>query len=278
MNRREFILGTAAAAVTIRATAQAAERPAKTIRIAHCGDPQLGFGFGKEPDARERKYKADLERFERTIAAVNALKPDLCFIAGDMTHLPEELERDWPRLLKLFTVPVVAAPGNHDMGNNLTKPNVERFERVFGYEYKSLKVGDWRFICGNSQYWRPTSETGRKEKYEAWLKDEFAKAKAAGEPVILASHMPPFVARTNEPDTYENCPLELRPARLQAYRTAGTRFYLCGHTHSMLARAWHGITFLNAETTCLNFDELPFGFRLFTVRPDGSYDWDFRRI
>ena len=274
MNRREFLLGSAAVAATASVRAAGSERTDGTVRIAHCGDPQLGFGFDKKVD----KYRIDLERFERVIASVNAAKPDLCFIAGDLCHDPERLDEDWPRLLKLFKVPVAVAPGNHDMGNSLTKANVERFERIVGYEYMSLKVGDWRFLCGNSQYWRPTAEKERQAKYEAWVKDEFAKAKAAGEKVILATHMPPYVGRANEPDTYENCPLALRETRLKAYRRLGARFYLCGHTHSMLARAYYGMTILNAETTCVNFDELPFGYRMFVLRPDGSYDWSFCKI
>ena len=255
----------------------AVDMPGREIRIVHCGDPQLGFGPGGEA-AAEAKYAEDLARFERVIAAVNELKPDLCFIAGDMTHVGERLERDWPRLAKAFKVPFVVAPGNHDLGDCVTKESVERFERVFGYSYKSLKVGDWRFICGNSQYWRPTDETDRKAKYEAWVADELKKAKAAGEKLILASHIPPFTMRSDEPDSWENCPMAIRSERVKAYLDAGARFYLAGHTHTMLARAFHGMTILNAETTCWNFDGLPFGFRVLTIRADGSYDWNFRKV
>lgn len=275
MNRREFLLGSSMAAA-LPASFGGGVPAGETVRIVHCGDPQLGFGF--DPKRTAEKYAADLGRFERVVDAVNALRPDLCFIAGDMTHVASDLERDFPRLLGRFRVPVVAAPGNHDMGNSVTRANAERFERVFGYEYKSLKVGGWRFICGNSQYWRPTAEKERQTKYEAWVRDEFARAKAAGEKVILGSHMPPYVSRENEPDTYENCPLALRAARLKAYRDLGAKFYLCGHTHTMLARSFHGMSILNAETTCVNFDDQPFGFRLLTIRPDGGWGWDFHPV
>ena len=273
LDRRNFLSGLVAAAPAL---ALAEAKPADgAVRIVHCGDPQFGFGFGGDA---AKKYAEDLARFERVIEAVNALKPDLCFIAGDMTHLAGELEKDWPRLMKRFTVPTVVAPGNHDMGNSLTRENVERFERVFGYSYKSLRVGGWRFLCGNSQYWRETAETERKAAYEKWLADSFAAAKAAGERVILASHMPPYVARPDEADTYENCPKPLRAERLKAYRELGAKFYLCGHTHTMLARSYHGMVLLNAETTCVNFDDRPFGFRLLTLRPDGGWGWDFHAL
>ena len=275
MNRREFLLASAAVAVS-EAGAGSGARSTGEIRIVHCGDPQLGFAApGQDP---EKKYAEDLTRFEKVVAAVNDLQPDLCFVAGDMTHVSEQLERDWPRLVRKFKVPFVAAPGNHDMGQRLTRANVERFERVFGYEYRSFKVGDWRFICGNSQYWHPTEEAERKSRYEAWFAGELKAAKAAGEKVILASHIPPYKLRDNEPDGYDNCPSALRRRRLQAYLEAGARFYLAGHTHTMQARAFKGLAILNAETTCWNFDGLPFGFRVLTIRSDGGYDWRFEPV
>ena len=252
----------------------------RTIRIAHCGDPQFGFSNPKDAAA---SYAADLARFERLIDDVNEWSPDLCFLAGDMTHRAADLERDWPRLLKRFRVPVVATAGNHDMGQNLTRENVERFERVFGYEYTSVRVGGWRFVSGNSQYWRPTTETARRDRYEVWLKAELAAAKSAGEPVILATHMPPFVTSLGEADSYNNYPLAdeglpPREERFASYREAGVRFYLAGHTHCMIARAQDGITILNVETTCRNFDGLPMGYRRMEIAPDGDYSWTFRRI
>lgn len=275
----ELAMGTLATSLSGCLTAKCGgER--RQIRIAHCGDPQFGFS---DPNNAEASYAADMARFERLIDDVNEWKPDLCFLAGDMTHLNVDLERDWPRILKRFRVPVVATAGNHDMGQNLTRENVERFERVFGYEYTSMRLGGWRFVSGNSQYWRPTTETARRERYEDWLKAEFAAAKSAGEPIILATHMPPFVASIREADSYENYPLAdkgfaPRHERFASYRKAGVQFYLAGHTHRMIARALDGITILNAETTCRNFDWLPTGYRRLELSADGSYSWNFRRI
>ncbi len=179
-NRKDFLVG-ALAASALAGCAGLSTGKGWTVRIAHCGDPQFGFGaFGRNDLSPEEAYRIDLARFERTIEFVNRARPDLCFIAGDMTNRAVDLERDWPRLVRRFEVPLVVTPGNHDMGQSLTRENVERFERVFGYEYKSLKVGGWRFISGNSQYWRLTEEKERQARYEAWLKRELASAKAAG--------------------------------------------------------------------------------------------------
>ena len=278
-NRRDFIKAAAmlgAAAVAGRSSAQNAPvaPPSETeIRIAHCGDPQFGFGPGGK-----NAYNRDLARFERLIDAVNRLKPDLVVLGGDMTHVANQVTRDWPRLLKLFKVPVLATPGNHDLGIPMLGRRLARYRSVFGYDYKSIKVGKWRFISGNTMYWHKTDEIEEKKKYEEWIAAELAKAKAADEPVILCGHIPPFVSTVNENNSYENHPKEGRVARLKMYLDNGVRYFLSGHTHRLVVRAYKGMTILNPETTSRNFDELPYGFRLMTLRADGGYSWDFHRV
>ena len=276
-DRRGFLLGAAAAVLAGSGNAQTIkERTSGVVRIAHCGDPQ--FGFCKCKGGPEQAYRLDLGRFERTIDAVNRLKPDLCFVAGDMTNVGADVIRDWPRLVKLFKVPLVVTPGNHDMGERIVRKNVERFRQVFGYDYTAVKVGKWRFVSGNSQYWYPTEEKELKEAYETWLRQELEEATARNEPVIVGAHISPFMRRADEPNDSQNCPKDKRKKRFALYARSGVKFYLAGHIHRMMARAHDGITYLNAETTCRNNDGLPFGFRLLTLRDDGTYSWDFNRI
>lgn len=282
-SRRDFLLGAAAAAACAGCAGARSAAPGEqgAVRIVHCGDPQFGFGtYGRKDLSHEEAYRIDLARFERTIESVNRLRPDLCFIAGDMTDRASDLERDWPRLLKRFEVPVVVTPGNHDLGDkvareSVTRENVERFRRVFGYDHTSVRVGKWRFISGNSQLWFKTNATDLQERYEAWIEKELGDARAKGEPVILGAHFPPFVRWFAEESDHQNCPKEKRLARFERYADCGVRCFLAGHTHTVIARAHRGMMFFNAETTCCNFDGRPFGFRLLTLREDGSYAWDF---
>ena len=110
--------------------AKPADAKAPRLRIAHMTDPQFGFGPGKRPN---EKYASDLRRFEREIEIVNSMKPDLALITGDMTNNHNDVKKDWPRLLKKFEVPVAVAPGNHDLGNSMTRPVLDRYLSVFGY-------------------------------------------------------------------------------------------------------------------------------------------------
>ena len=103
---------------------------------------------------------------------VNELKPDLLVFGGDMTQRPGDIEKEWPALLKRVQVPFVVTPGNHDMGNRLTRENLERFRKVFGRDYGALDVKGWRVVAGNSQYWHKTEAKDEQAKYEAWLNNK----------------------------------------------------------------------------------------------------------
>ncbi len=109
-----------------------------SLTLAHIGDPQLGFFSGSED--YETKYREDLARMERVIDAVNALRPDVALISGDMVHRGADIVRDWPRLINLFKVPVVATPGNHDMCQRLTREALDRYMIIFGRDYGAFDV------------------------------------------------------------------------------------------------------------------------------------------
>ncbi len=244
-----------------------------SLTIAHIGDPQIGFAFPGED--YEAKYREDLARMERVIEAVNALRPDVALLSGDMTHVGADIVRDWPRLLPLFKVPVVATPGNHDMGQRLTREARDRYNALFGRDYGTYDAKGWRILFGNTQYWLETDETEAQARYEAWVRDELERAKELHGRLILAGHNAPFAYRPDEADGYENCPMESRFARLDAYLAAGARFYLAGHMHRLCLRGYRDLTILSGESLSRNFDARPFGFRVFQVADDFSYTWNF---
>jgi predicted phosphodiesterase len=55
----------------------------------------------------------------------------------------------------------------------------------------------------------------------------------------------------------------------------GVFIWLSGHLHKTVNRNCGKIAILNGETTSVNFDRHPYGFRLLTVHPDNSFDWTF---
>lgn len=284
--RRGFLRGAIAAGAAVAAggarSAEVAEdgRKARTgrLRIAHLTDPQ--FGFGPKFKTAAENYREDLARFEKAIEAVNAMKVDLALVTGDMTHVAEDLAKDWPRLVKAFEVPLLVAPGNHDLGknNNATREGLDRFRSVFGYDRKAIDVRGWRVIAGNTLFLRTDDLADEKAAYEAWLKDELKKAKKYGGRVVIAGHHPPFVDRWNEKETYENFPRKLRDGRLRMYRNAGAKFFIAGHTHRFTVRGYGELTIFNAETTSRNFDARCRGFRLLEVDDAMNYTYNYIRV
>lgn len=235
------------------------------LTIAHCCDPQFGFG----------SYEDELARCKRELELVNASKPDLVFFAGDMCHARANLKKEWPSLLKDVEAPYLTAVGNHDVPDPVKKEDVDRFVEVFGAEYASLELNGWKVIVFNSQYIRPTEETELYERQVEWFQKEVADGKEKGTPMILGSHVPPFVKSLDEKDEYFNFPTKIRQDFLDFARENGARFYLAGHTHTTLERNYRDVPILNAETTSRNFDNRPFGFRLLKIDADMNYEWNF---
>ena len=136
--------GQSANAVMPKKVDALANKPVLTV--AHCCDPQFGFGESKD------SYAADLGKLEKELELVNAANPDVVFFAGDMCHDHNDLKKDWPTLLKGINAPVLTAVGNHDVPDPVKRADVDLFCEVFGAEYASLDINGWKLIVVNSQY------------------------------------------------------------------------------------------------------------------------------
>lgn len=285
MDRRSFLKKLAAVPLVGAAKEVAgAGTSAGSLRIAHFCDPQFGFSTRnpamkwRAPEHSRKNYEEDLARCDRTIDKINAVKPDLVLFGGDMTQNAKDVVSEWPALLKRLVVPWMVAPGNHDMGNNVTRANLDRFRNVFGRDREARDVKGWRIVAGNSQLWFKTEAEDEQAAYETWLQEELEKAKSYRGRVVLASHIPPFAFAYDEKDSYDSCPRSTRMKRLESYVDAGARFYLAGHMHRFVARGYKNLEILNAEAGCDNFDLRPQGFRLFEVRDDFSYSYEFVEV
>ncbi len=263
-----------------------AARPVEsgTLRIAHLCDPQFGFVTGRRSmkwraaEHFEKNYAEDLARCERAVERINALKPDLLLFGGDMVQNVPDVEKHWPRLLEQVRVPWMITPGNHDMGNQVTKENLDRFRRIFGRDYDARDIKGWRIVAGNSQFWHPTELNEERVAYEHWLQNEFKKARKYGGRVILATHIPPFAFSEDEKDSYDNCPISLRAKKLESYVSAGVRFMLTAHRHRLAVCGWKTLTVFGSEALCANFDMRPCGFRILDFNSDFSYSWNFIEV
>ncbi|MBR4976569.1 MAG: metallophosphoesterase, partial [Thermoguttaceae bacterium] len=192
-----------------------------TLTIAHCCDPQLGFGIAENAEAA---YRQDLQRLEQEIELLNAARPDVAVFAGDMTHLVADAPRDWPRLLKKIEVPFLIAPGNHDVPDPVKKAALEAYCAIFGDDNKLLNINGWKIVAANSQFCRSTDETALRDEHNAWFEAELRDAASTKTPVIVATHVPPFVKSLDEKDEYFNFPTAERRAYLDFCVDNGVKF------------------------------------------------------
>ena len=239
-----------------------------TLRIAHLTDPQLGFGPGGFDD--------DLAAFKTEINNVNALRPDLVVIAGDMVNRMDSTSvARFKEAASAIEAPVVYTPGNHDISEPCTPKGLAKYRDAFGPDFSVLKLAGGRtLIAFNSLLMRggPADET---ERAASQLRAALNEAHGEGSAVILLGHVPPFARSIDEDDAYHNLPKAIRKPLLECAADAGTILWLCGHTHKTHRNDYEGIAILNPENTSCNFDKRPRGFRMLTIAPDNTFTWEF---
>ena len=139
------------------------------------------------------------------IQQVNRLRPRFLLVSGDLTNAwPSEKTREivsaqvssfkevgahlppyhpvalplspdpvgcnhtWQVLRELDpTIPLVLQPGNHDVGQNPTRDDVQRYKKLWGDDYFSFWVGGVLYIGINSQFYHIACANDEAEEMRA---------------------------------------------------------------------------------------------------------------
>lgn len=257
------------AAIMFLPIAAGAQMPSSsdTLRIAHLCDPQIGF------------YKdslfVDIAAFEREIENVNALRPDLVVIAGDMVNIPDSTYFGlFTKSVSKLEVPVVYTPGNHDIYAPATQKGIDNYTKVFGPDLTVTPVKGRTLISFNTQLFG-NADPKLIADHRQRLEQAVENAGKQGGGVIMLSHIPPFVVDIDEKEEYFNLPKSDRRALLDLFGKNGVFIWLCGHTHKTHRNDYGPVAILNGENTSVNFDSRPKGFRLLTIAPDNTFSWIF---
>ena len=242
-----------------------ARSPDQSFDFVQMCDPQIGF----------TDYAADLVRFEEAIKQINVLRPDLVVICGDLVNTPDEKSfTDISAAKSRLAVPCYFVPGNHDVGNNPTPKSLERYRRLAGADYYAVEHKGCRFVMVNSQLWK-TPVTGETERQDAWLESTLERASKKHQRVFLVMHHPLFTREAGEPENYFNLPPGKRMELLSLFERCGVVAVLAGHTHTTTMSEYHGIQLVTSESTSKNFDQRPYGFRIWHVEPQRPYRNEF---
>ena len=219
-------------------------------------DPQLGMGG----------YTHDTIAFRNAIEQINNLAPAFVVICGDLVdNACASSFDDFKKLKSAFNIPVHLAAGNHDLENTPTSKTLASYRREFGKDYYSFDFDTSKFVVVNTQLWKTLMEE-ESAIHDDWFLKTLQKAKKESKNIFIIGHYPLFVENLNEGENYFNLPIKKRLQLLDLYKKYGVIAHLGGHAHKTFQHKIDNIYFVNGETTSLNFDGRPLGFRLWTVK------------
>ena len=195
------------------------------------------------------------DNWEPLRAWIAASKPDLVVHTGDVTVDGADMEEDMLHcagLLREIDVPLLAVPGNHDVGEagNPHQPvNAERlarWRRHFGPDFWHRDVGSWRLIGLNAML-VGCGDAVEKEQLD-WLSQTMGGA--AGRKIAWFSHRPLFISDPEEGEVgYWAAPPAERAVLLGLVRQHGVRLISSGHLHRAHKEVRDGVHYVWAPSS-----------------------------
>jgi 3',5'-cyclic AMP phosphodiesterase CpdA len=225
--------------------------------------------------SKDANFEHETVNFEFAIATANRLKPAFVVITGDLINAPGNAAQaaEFHRIAaKLDSkIPLYNVAGNHDVQNEPTAESLARYRERFGPDYYTFKSGDITGIVLNSNLEKGTKNVPEEAaKMEAWFKSELDKAKAAGAKQILVfQHIPFFQKEPNEPEVYNNVPVDLRQRYLKMMRDAGVKWVFAGHLHYNLEIRGDDLQIVATGPVGMPLDKAKSGIRIVAVTPQG---------
>jgi 3',5'-cyclic AMP phosphodiesterase CpdA len=200
----------------------------KPVVIAQISDLHLGSVY----------YRSTLA--EAMLAEVNALKPDMVAVTGDLTDmgLLDEYQRARALLDRIECERMLVVPGNHDARN----VGEVHFESHFGTRSPEMRVDGVHVIGVDSS--EPDLDSGRvgREKYR-WIEERFAEP-AEFKIVAVHHHLVPVPGTGRERNIIADAGDLLR-----VLTESGVDLVLCGHKHVPNVWRLEDMFIVNAGTT-----------------------------
>jgi 3',5'-cyclic AMP phosphodiesterase CpdA len=230
----------AVVAVAVLGFAAASDRhaPDPPFFFVQLTDPQFGMF------AANTGFAQETANLEFAVASVKRLRPAFVVVTGDLVNRTgdEAQTAEYLRVMRKLdpAIKAFSVPGNHDVGNEPTPGSIADYTRRIGPDHFSFRHGGFTGIVVNScLLFAPQKAPAAAAEQDKWLSTEFASAKRDGaRHIVVFQHHPLFVKDPDEPDQFENLPLERRGPLLALFREAGVRYVFAGHYHqNAVARA-----------------------------------------
>lgn len=196
---------------------------------------------------------------------------DLLLLTGDLTHDGEaEAYSLLQELLDPLTIPYFWLPGNHDLSGNMH--SAARNPRL---ATKQILLPNWQILLLDSHV--DNEINGLISQSElSWLATALKEHSDKYQAIFVHHHMLPVGCAWIDPQRIINAEQLL----LLFDRSPRLRIVCNGHVHQEWQQSRGHYTIMTTPSTCVQFkqasddfayDDLPPGYRRFTLRPDGSY-------
>jgi predicted phosphodiesterase len=161
----------------------------------------------------------------------NLERPDFVFHCGDLTPFGQANQYDEVvSALELFTAPVYATVGNHDIRDG----GGERYEEHFGSSTYSFDIGFVHFTVFN------TSTNDISEDELVWLENDLSQSEA--EIKFVFTHTPTFDPRSGSEHAMLN---ETNAGRLMTlFEAQGVNTVFAGHIHMYNQSVQNGVRYV----------------------------------
>lgn len=183
--------------------------------------------------SRRRAYTTG--NFERVVELLAADPPDLIVHTGDIVLVDPDDDDDHQfakELIDRLGVPVLALPGNHDVGephpaepDPVTTERLDRFRRVWGSDRFTVDVEAWRLVGLDAMLLG--SGLPDEDEQWAWLDD----ALGHDGPVAVFLHKPLLFPSDRADTTAGTLPSEPQQRLQRRLAASNVRLVASGHLH-----------------------------------------------
>ncbi len=149
----------------------------KTFTFIQITDPQFGFF------SNNKGFMEETLLYEKAVSKINMVNPVFVVITGDLVN-DKSNQVQWDEFRRITSminpeIKVYLTPGNHDIGLNPEKKNIDYYKSMFGNDRFSFEFGNNRFIGFNSCLIKAGTSVPEQEQFE-WLKKELAASPGTG--------------------------------------------------------------------------------------------------
>ena len=226
--------------------------------------------------ASDANFQQETANFEFAIATANRLRPAFVIVTGDLINKTGDPAQtaEYQRIVAKLdpVIPLYSLAGNHDVGNEPTPETIAAYRTEFGPDHFAFRSGPLLGIVLNSTLIRTADGAPQEaDALQKWLQPELEKRRGSDEirHVIVFQHHPWFVERVDEPDAYNNLPLQKRTAWLSLFRQAGVTHVFAGHTHANSVAQFESLEMVVSCAIGKPMQKVGSGLRIVIVRDSG---------